>query len=340
LCLKRIGMLGLRLKFLCVLTLFAFVILSMIPFRYQLIDGSLTSSTNKSDDSNATASLTSSSDNNQTKPNSTMAITKSFQNNSKQDSAFSSSTPVQNTSNVVISNPDREEQQLLSSSSPTTQQQLSEGTQLPLLPTFSQPIQEPQVFSPPIYPLEPSVIQSELLFQGEPFTPAYPQAPSLIQSLQNLQPLTPAYPQEPSLIQSQLLLQNVLLEPILQPLYSYPVNTLTMLPVLLPETIHPIQIPPRILSYSDYVSSTGSLHIVGEVINESFQPIRFVEITATFYDSNNRVIGTDFTFANPSTLQPGQRAPFDMIIIEGSIPTYLMAYYILSVDYSDFGLLR
>jgi hypothetical protein len=295
----------------------------MIPFSYQLIDGSLTYS-NKSDNSSATAN---SSSNNLTKPNSTMAITKSLQNNSRQDPSFSSSIPVQNTSNIVISNPDQDEQQLLSSSSPTTQQQLSEGIQLPLLSTLPQPIKEPQLFSPPIYPMEPSV-------------PVYPQAPSLIQSLQNLQPLTPTYPQEPSLIQSQLLLQNVLLEPILQPLYSYPVNTLTSLPVLLPETIQPIQIPPRILSYSDYVSSTGSLHIVGEVINESFQPIRFVEITATFYDSNNRMIGTDFTFTNPSTLQPGQIAPFDLIIIEGSIPTYLMAYYTLSVDYSDFGLLR
>jgi hypothetical protein len=337
--LKRIGMIGLRLKFLFILTLFAFVLLSMIPFRYQLIDGSLTSSTNKSDDSNATASLTSSSSNNQTKPNSTMAITKSLQNSSRQDSAFSSSLPVQNTSNVVISSSDQEEQQL-SSSLPTAQQQLGEGMQLPLLPTLPQPIQEPQLFSPPIYPQELSVIQSELLFQYEPSAPGYPQAPSLIQSLQNLQPLTPTYPQEPSLIQSQLLLQNVLLEPILQPLYSYPVNTLTTLPVLLPETIQPLQIPPRILSYNSYVSSTGSLHIVGEVINESFQPIRFVEITATFYDYNNRVIGTDFTFTNPSTLQPGQIAPFDLIIIEGSIPAYLMAYYTLSVDYSDFNWLR
>jgi hypothetical protein len=327
-------MIGLRLKFLFVLTLFAFVLLSMIPFRYQLIEGSLTSLTKKSDDSNATASLTSSSSNNQTKPNSTMAITKSLQNSS-QNSAFSSSTPVQNTSNVIISSPYQDEQQL--SSSPTTQQQLSEGMQLPLLPTLPQPIQEPQLFSPSIYPQEPSVIQSELLFQGEPFAPAYPQAPSLIQSLQNLQPLSPTYPQEPSLIQSQLLLQSVPLE-ILQP-YSYPVNTLT-LPVLLPETIQLIQITPRILSHSSYVSSTGNMHIVGEVINESFQPIRFVEITATFYDSNNRVIGTDFTFTNPSTLQPGQIAPFDMIIIEGSIPTYLMAYYTLSVDYSDVNWLR
>jgi hypothetical protein len=300
----------------------------MIPFRYQLIDGSLTSSTNKSDDdSNATTNLTSSSSNNQTKPNSTMAITKSPQNNSRQDSSFSSPTPVQNTSNIVITRPDQEEQQL--SSSPTAQQQLSEGSQLPLIP-YTQPIQEPQVFSPPIYPLEPSVIQSELLFQGEPFVSAYPKAPSLIQSLQNLQPLTPTYPQAPSLIQSQLLLQSVPLEPILQPSYSYP------LPILLPETIQPIQIPPRILSYSSYVDSIDSLHIVGEVINESYQPMRFVKITATFYDAFNGVVGTSFDYTSPSTLQPGQRAPFDITASERTMPTYLIASYTLSADHSDF----
>ena len=204
-------------------------------------------------------------------------------------------------------------------------------------------IQQPEVVSsPPLYQQEPSVIQAQLALQPQisPLLSSYPEAPSLIQLSQNLPSLISTYLEAPSLIQSQLLLQSVPQELILQPLNSYPVNTLATLPVLLPETIQPIQIPPRILSYSDFVSSTGSLHIVGEVINESFQPIRFVEITATFYDSNNRVIGTDFTFTNPSTLQPGQIAPFDMIIIEGSIPTYLIAYYILSVDYSDFGLLR
>ncbi|CAN5191796.1 hypothetical protein BH18THE2_BH18THE2_43400 [soil metagenome] len=82
------------------------------------------------------------------------------------------------------------------------------------------------------------------------------------------------------------------------------------------------------------MNSIGTLHIVGEVINESYQPMSFVKIIATFYDANNSVIGTDFTYTNPSTLQPGKRAPFDMIISEGSIPTHLTAYYTLSVDYS------
>ena len=333
-------MIGLHLKFLLVLTLFAFILLFMIPFQYQFIDGSLTSSTNKSNDSNATASLTSSSSksNNQTKyqsPNSTMAITKSLQNSSRQGSAFSSSAPVQNTSNVVISRSDQEEQQLLSSP-PTTQQQLSGGMQQPLLPTLPQPIQQFQLSSLPTYPQASSVIQSELLIPSALSAPEYPQTPSLIQLLQNFPSLTSTYPEAHSLIQSQQLLQSIPLEPILQPLYSYPVNTLTTFLVLQPEIIESIEIPPRILSHSSYVDSTGNLRIVGEVINESHLSIRFVEIIATFYDANNSVIGTDFTFTSPSTIQPGQRAPFDIFVSEGSFPTYLMAYYILSVDYSDF----
>ena len=75
----------------------------------------------------------------------------------------------------------------------------------------------------------------------------------------------------------------------------------------------------------------GTLHIVGEVINESFKSMTFVKIIATFYDSNNNVVGTDFTYTSPSTLQPGQKAPFDMIVIEGSMPLHLVAYYTLSV---------
>ena len=102
-----------------------------------------------------------------------------------------------------------------------------------------------------------------------------------------------------------------------------------------PPLSQPTKIPPRILSDNNYVASTGSLHIVGEVINESYQPVRFVKITATFYDANNGVIGTDFTYTSPSTLQPGQKAPFDMIITEGSMPLYLVSYYTLSMDYRD-----
>jgi hypothetical protein len=291
----------------------------------------LTSSTNQTDYSSTNTNQSVASDRNETKtqiPNATLGITKLLQNTTNQNSNFSSSVPAQATSNLVITNPDQVEQL-----------QDNEGNQIPLIQPPAQPGQQPEVVSsPPLYQQEPSVIQAQLALQPQvsPLLSAYPEAPSLIQLSQNLPSLISSYLEAPSLIQSQLLLQSIPQELILQPLYSYPVNTPTAFPVLQPEIIEPIEIPPRILSQSTYVDSTGNLHIVGEVINESFQPLRFVQIIATFYDFNNSVIGTDFTFTSPSTIPPGQRAPFDIIVSDGSIPTSLLAYYTLSVDYLDF----
>ena len=324
-------MIDLGLKLLFVMATFGIVLLSIIPSQYQWTNGSLTSSMNQTDDFNAITNQSSASDRNETKtqiPNSTRGITKPLQNTTNQISNLSSSVPAQATSNLITTSPDQEE--LL---------QENEGNQIPLIQPPAQPVQQPDVVSSlPLYQQEPSVIQAQLALQPQvsPLLSAYPEAPSLIQLSQSLPSLISSYLEAPSLIQSQLLLQSIPQELILQPLYSYPVNTPTPFPVLLPEIIEPVAIPPRILSQSTYVDGIGNLHIVGEVINESFQPLRFVQIIATFYDSNNGVIGTDFTFTSPSTIQPGQRAPFDMIISEGSIPTQLLAYYTLSVDYLDF----
>jgi hypothetical protein len=304
------GMIGLGLKFLLVMAAFSTVLLSIIPSPYQPTNGSLTSSKNQTDDFNTITNQSSASDRNETKtqiPNATSIITNPLQNTTNQTSNFSSSVPAQASSNLVITSPDQEEQL-----------QENEGNQIPIIQPFVLPVQQPEIFSPPLYQQEPSVIQAQLALQSQ------------------ISPLLSAYPEAPSLIQSQLLLQSIPQELILQPLYSYPVNTPITFPVLQPEIIEPIEIPPRILSHSTYVDSTGNLHIVGEVINESFQSLRFVQIIATFYDSNNSVIGTDFTFTSPSTIPPGQRAPFDIIVSDGSIPTSLLAYYTLSVDYLDF----
>ncbi|PWU82400.1 MAG: hypothetical protein DLM72_02005 [Candidatus Nitrosopolaris wilkensis] len=66
-------------------------------------------------------------------------------------------------------------------------------------------------------------------------------------------------------------------------------------------------------SVSVSVDSIGAGHIVGEVTNRGTQPATFMEIIATFYNSQNLVIGTDNTFTNPSTVSPGQANPFDLI---------------------------
>jgi hypothetical protein len=72
--------------------------------------------------------------------------------------------------------------------------------------------------------------------------------------------------------------------------------------------------PTRILSSTGYTDSIGTEHIVGEVINQSPTTVQFVQVTVTFYDAYNQVIGTDFTFTHPDTLAPGQTAPFDILV--------------------------
>ena len=102
----------------------------------------------------------------------------------------------------------------------------------------------------------------------------------------------------------------------------------------------PAKVGPRILSENNYVDSYGSLHIVGEVINESYEPMNSVQVTATYYDANNGVVGTSSDYTSPSSLQPGQRAPFDITASERTMPTYLISSYTLSADFLDFGWLR
>ena len=74
------------------------------------------------------------------------------------------------------------------------------------------------------------------------------------------------------------------------------------------------------------------MHIVGEVLNQAPVTAKFVEIIATFYNANGQVIGTDSTYSDPSDLAPGQRAPFDIIVSEGSVPMYQVSSYELTVD--------
>jgi hypothetical protein len=53
---------------------------------------------------------------------------------------------------------------------------------------------------------------------------------------------------------------------------------------------------------------------VGEVQNNGSETAKFVEVSATLYGSNNKVIRTEFTFTKPSEIVPGQKAPFEITV--------------------------
>lgn len=69
--------------------------------------------------------------------------------------------------------------------------------------------------------------------------------------------------------------------------------------------------PPEILSHSNYIEM-GYFKVVGEVENTLSNNINFVQIVATFYDDQNKVIGTAFTFTNLDILKPNQKSPFEL----------------------------
>ena len=59
-----------------------------------------------------------------------------------------------------------------------------------------------------------------------------------------------------------------------------------------------------------------TFNIDGEVMNKGTETRDYVQITATFYDANKSILGSEFTFTEPTTLQPSQSAPFKISLLE------------------------
>lgn len=88
----------------------------------------------------------------------------------------------------------------------------------------------------------------------------------------------------------------------------------------------------QILSHNSFTDSLDYLHVVGEVQNNSPTNAQFVQITGTFYDSNNQVVGTQFTYTNPSDIGAGQKAPFELILTSASVPVSQIDHYNLQAS--------
>ena len=81
---------------------------------------------------------------------------------------------------------------------------------------------------------------------------------------------------------------------------------------------------------TDYLSSTGSHYLVGEVLNGTADTLRFVEVLATFYDADGQLVGTGSTFTELSIIEQGSTAPFKMTTLNPPA----VGRYDLRVDYS------
>ena len=92
---------------------------------------------------------------------------------------------------------------------------------------------------------------------------------------------------------------------------------------------HKIDIP----SYNSYINSIGHLHVIGEVENNSPIIAEFVKIIGTFYDDSGTVVGTSSTYADPNDIDPGEKAPFDLILSDSTIPVDQIKKYQLTISY-------
>lgn len=84
----------------------------------------------------------------------------------------------------------------------------------------------------------------------------------------------------------------------------------------------------------DIVGNTTSwfnddtFNIAGEIRNNGTRGVDFVKVIATLYNADGTVIGSDFTYTDPSTIEAGDTSPFQFRITDfnvrdvGEIDTY------------------
>src|SRR5262245_4621665 len=73
----------------------------------------------------------------------------------------------------------------------------------------------------------------------------------------------------------------------------------------------PVNFNPGISIHKD---SIGYAHLTGEIQNNGDSPVTFAKIIVTVYDANNGVVGTAFTYTDPTTVPAHSTSPFDLMI--------------------------
>lgn len=71
-----------------------------------------------------------------------------------------------------------------------------------------------------------------------------------------------------------------------------------------------------ILIDQKYKSDRFTDNIIGQVKNVGNGTAEFVQINFNLFNKKGELIGTEYTFADPDTLRPGQKSPFNMYIDE------------------------
>ncbi|KER06138.1 hypothetical protein AAA799E16_01148 [Marine Group I thaumarchaeote SCGC AAA799-E16] len=65
-----------------------------------------------------------------------------------------------------------------------------------------------------------------------------------------------------------------------------------------------------------YVGDDGSVHIVGEIVNNLDIPLNQINVEIDLFDENQQLIQTQKTNSLVNTIMPGMKGPFDLILTD------------------------
>ena len=68
-----------------------------------------------------------------------------------------------------------------------------------------------------------------------------------------------------------------------------------------------------ILSSTEWTDASGYLHVVGEVLNNTAEPRRWIQIDASFLNGSGALVGQAVGYTDVPTLQPWTRSPFEIV---------------------------
>jgi|SRR5215211_523096 len=74
-----------------------------------------------------------------------------------------------------------------------------------------------------------------------------------------------------------------------------------------------------VITENFYEDNFGYVHVVGEVRNDLDRTMNFVQANVAFYDSQKKIIGTDFTYTDPSTISSGSTATYEIMTNKDSL---------------------
>jgi hypothetical protein len=70
----------------------------------------------------------------------------------------------------------------------------------------------------------------------------------------------------------------------------------------------------NVLTSSQYVDSSGDVHIVGEVRDDGTTNVQFIQLNLQYFDAGNTLLSTDSTYTSVDRLVPGEKSPFHLIM--------------------------